>query len=114
LTDKPLDDLPGNVPTIFETLRNDEQRQMLLLGVTYPNFFAKLYVTAPEVPAERVATLEAAFMRTMQDAEFLADVEKSRLEIAPISGAQTRKLVLDTLNIPADIKARLQPLIKLG
>ena len=80
----------------------------MLLGVTYPNFFAKPYVMAPEAP-ERVATLDAAFLRTMQDAEFLADVEKSRLEIAPISGAQTRKLVLDTLNIPATSRPACSP-----
>jgi tripartite-type tricarboxylate transporter receptor subunit TctC len=73
-----------------------------------------VYLVAPEVPPDRVAALEGAFLKTMQDPEFLADAEKSKLEIAPLSGQQARKLVLETLTMPPTIKAILQPLIKLG
>lgn len=112
LTDKPLPDLPGKVPTIPEFAKNEEQRQILLFGTTYPNVFGKPYVLAPEVPADRVAALTEAFQKSMADKELLADAEKSKLEIAPVSGSEAKRLVVETLAMPAKIKETLQKVMK--
>jgi tripartite-type tricarboxylate transporter receptor subunit TctC len=114
LGDQPLADLPQSAPTIRDIAKTDEQRDLLLYGTYYPNTFAKAYVLPPGVPADRVAMLQSAFLRTLEDPEFLADVERTRLEIAPVDGQRTRQLVLETLNLPANIKSRLQPLIKVS
>ena len=51
------------------------------------------YLAPPRVPQDRVDQLRDAFDRTMRDPEFLADAEKSQLEITPVSGAEIEKLV---------------------
>lgn len=51
-------------------------------------------VTAPPgVPADRVATLRAAFMATMKDPEFAAEMAKAGFEISPVSGAEIDALI---------------------
>jgi tripartite-type tricarboxylate transporter receptor subunit TctC len=48
----------------------------------------------PGVPKAMVETHREAFDRTIKDAEFLADVEKMRLEISgPMTGGEVDQLV---------------------
>ncbi|MBI4526709.1 MAG: hypothetical protein HY695_23165 [Deltaproteobacteria bacterium] len=112
LTDNPLPDLPGEVPAISAIGKNEEQRQLLRFGTSLPNQFGKVYVVAPGVPTDRWQALEAAFAKTMADKEFLAEAEKGRLEIAPVSGEQAQKLVVEFLGMSSDLKAKLQKLMK--
>jgi tripartite-type tricarboxylate transporter receptor subunit TctC len=111
LSDTPLKDLP-HVPTIPAIARTDEQRQLIRYGAAVPNQFGKVYVVHQEVPADRAAALEAAFRKTFADPEFLADAEKSQLEIDPLYGEDIHKLVVELLNMPEDLKAQLRRLIR--
>lgn len=113
LGDKPIKDLiVPNVPGIPALAKNEEQRQLLSFGASVPNQFGKVYVLAPEVPADRASALEAAFMKTMSDKEFLAETEKGRLEIGPLFGEEIQRLVLEFLGMSADIKSKLQKAMK--
>ncbi len=53
------------------------------------------YVTPPDVPKERVATLRKAFTDTMADKEFLAEAEKAKFEVTPVAGEKIENLVLE-------------------
>jgi tripartite-type tricarboxylate transporter receptor subunit TctC len=113
LGDSPISDLPfPNVPTIPVLAKTDEQRQLLRFGTSVPNQFGKVYVVAPGVPQERAGALEAAFAKTFADKELLAEAEKGRLEIDPVSAQQTHKLVTEFLGMSADLKGKLQKLIR--
>src|SRR4029453_2259495 len=46
--------------------------------------------------------------KTFVDKEFLADAEKGKLEIAPVSAQQAQKLVTDFLGLSPDLKAKLR------
>jgi len=110
LTEKPLQDLP-NVPMILAFAKNDEQRQLLRYGLIVPNLFTRLYFMAPGVPEDRVAAMETAFAKAMADKEFLAEAEKAKLDIAPTTGADIKKLVTEYLAMPADLKGKLEKVI---
>ena len=58
------------------------------------------YLAPPGVPKDRAEALRKAFMDTMKDPEFLADAEKSQLEINPVSGADVEQLVKDIYQTP--------------
>jgi tripartite-type tricarboxylate transporter receptor subunit TctC len=96
---QPINDLPVKAPTIPDLAKTEDQKQILLFGTSYPNQFGKVYIVPPETPADRVAALEAAFLKTMRDRELLADAEKANLEIAPLSGTDAHKLVVETLGM---------------
>ena len=61
------------------------------------------YVAPPNLPADRVALLRSAFMDTMKDRDFLADADKTQLEINPVSGADVENLIKEIYATSADI-----------
>jgi tripartite-type tricarboxylate transporter receptor subunit TctC len=113
MTEKPMKDLiVPNVPTIQRIARSEEQRLLLKYGTSTPNDFGKVYVLPPGVPADRAQALENAFARVFADQGLRADAQKGKLEIDPLIGASIQKLVVEFLNMPADIKNKLQTVLK--
>ena len=113
LTDQPLRDLPaGGIPTIAELTQDESHRLLLRYGTHAPNQFGKVYMLPGSVPTERATALETAFSKAFGDRAFLADAEKSRLEITPIIGAAIQSIVNDFLSMPPGIKEKLSRSIK--
>jgi tripartite-type tricarboxylate transporter receptor subunit TctC len=113
MTEKAMKDLiVPNVPTIQMIARSEEQRLLLKYGTSTPNDFGKVYVLPPGVPADRAQALENAFARVFKDKDLLADAEKGKLEIDPLIGGTIQKLVVEFLNMPADVKTKLQTVLK--
>ena len=50
-------------------------------------------VMAPGVPLDRVRAMEKAYMDTLRDSEFVAEAEKLKFEIAPITGKEISDFV---------------------
>lgn len=81
------------VPLSLTFTKTDEERQALEL--VYDQFdFGRPFVIPPGVPADRVAALRAAFDASMKDATLLAEAEKARLAIDPVSGADVQRRVV--------------------
>jgi hypothetical protein len=51
-----------------------------------PNSYARPYAIPPGVPRDRVRAVEAAFLKTLKDPEFVAEAEKTRMTVNPIPG----------------------------
>jgi tripartite-type tricarboxylate transporter receptor subunit TctC len=51
------------------------------------------YAAPPEVPAARLAALEAAFDATMRDPAFLTEADKLGLDVSPLSAADMTRLI---------------------
>jgi tripartite-type tricarboxylate transporter receptor subunit TctC len=62
----------------------------------------------PGVPAERVEALRRAFDATMKDPAFLAEAEKLKLDIDPLTGEQVAELVAQVAATPPDVAARVR------
>jgi tripartite-type tricarboxylate transporter receptor subunit TctC len=110
--DEPLTDLPQkNVPSIYNFARNEEERQMLKIGLVRPNSYARPYAMPPGVPLDRVRAVEAAFLKSLKDPEFLAEAEKTRMTVNPIAGVELHKMVVEGLSMPPALKAKLKPIL---
>jgi hypothetical protein len=113
--EEPLTDLPQkSVPSIYQFARNDEDKQLFRLGLVKPNSYARPYALPPGVPIDRVRALEVALQKTLRDPELLAEADKSRLSLGPISGAQLRSMIADGLSMPAKLKEKLRPMLSPG
>lgn len=99
-------DLP-DVPTVFDYLKTDEQRQAFDL-ILAPQFLGRPFITPPGVPADRVAALRQAFTLTSQDPEFLAEAQKRNLEIQFVSGADLADLVRKSYQTPRAVVEQVQ------
>jgi tripartite-type tricarboxylate transporter receptor subunit TctC len=103
-------DLP-DVPLIMDMVKSPEQRAVLRL-VFARQVMGRPFLAPPGVPAERLAMLRRAFMDTMKDAAFLAEAEKIKLEITPVSGEAVQKLVAEIYATPAEIVKQAAQAVK--
>jgi len=91
-------DLP-DVPLIMDFAKGEDQQQMFKL-IFARQVMGRPYLAPPGVPADRADALRKAFMDTMRDPEFLAEAEKSQLEITSVAGPEVEKLVNDLYQTP--------------
>lgn len=101
----------GSIAHIDDYAKNDEAKQVvdLIFGQLA---LGRIYAAPPGIPAERVTALRAAFMSTMADKEFLADAEKTRIDIIPTTGDQVDALVKRFYAAPAPIVERARKIIE--
>ena len=83
-----------NVPNIWSFVSSAEDKTAVEL-VLAQQIFGRPYVVAPGTPEPAVAALRKAFMAVFKDKDFLADAEKSRIDINPTSGEDVQKLVAE-------------------
>ena len=84
-------DLP-DTPLIMDLAKTELDRQALEM-VFSPQTTAWPLVAPPAVPADRVAILRRAFDETLKDPAFLAEAEKMRIDVGPVSGEEMQKIV---------------------
>jgi hypothetical protein len=53
------------------------------------------------VPHDRVRAVEAAFLKTLKDPEFVAKAEKTRMTLNPIPGTTLHNMIVEGLSMPA-------------
>jgi hypothetical protein len=63
------------------------------------------------VPRDRVRAVEAAFLKTLKDPEFVAEAEKTRLTLNLIPGATLHNMIVEGLSMPAALKEKLKPIL---
>ena len=97
-------DMP-DVPLIMDFVKTEEQRGVMRL-VFARQVMGRPFLAPPGVPAERIALLRKAFMDTMKDKDFLAQADKLKLEITPVSGERVQELVAEVYRTPPDIVKR--------
>jgi tripartite-type tricarboxylate transporter receptor subunit TctC len=103
-------DLP-DVPLIVDLAKTDEQRQILKL-IFARQVMGRPFLAPPGIPKERADALRKAFMDTMKDKDFLAEADKAKMEITPVSGEALDKLVKEIYAYPADIAKKAGNLIE--
>ena len=82
----------GGIAHIYDYARSEADRQVfdLIFGATS---LGRPVAAPPAVPAARVTALRRAFEASMNDPQFKADADKSRLDIAPTTGEEVQALV---------------------
>jgi hypothetical protein len=108
----------GNIPNLLtkdvEKLNLSEGRlkRIRLAG----DLMALGYIIGapPGVPPERAWILEEAVQKTIRDPEFVALGKKSGIapNIDPLTGKEILEVINRSLNIPPDLKAEVQKLMK--
>lgn len=100
-----------DVPTMYEVM--DQQKtpdlarrlaRVVLVGGT----LGRPMLAPPGVPPERLKILRGAFVKTMKDPEFLAEIEKRNYELDPTPGENLEAIVKDVMSQPPAIIERLK------
>jgi hypothetical protein len=110
LTSQPLAEL-ATVPLALNLVNNDEARKLITAAVQTTAPITRLYAVPPGTPKDHVKILQASFMETMKDAEFLADAKKSSLEINPTSGEEARKAINSLFQLEPGLVAKMKSIL---
>ena len=108
--DKPLPDLP-NVPFLLDAAQGDEAPQLFQQGIIARSKIERAYLVGPGVPRERVDLIREAFMKTLQDPDFLADAKKANLDVNPVSAEEVTQRIQGMFALPESLKARLRAIL---
>jgi tripartite-type tricarboxylate transporter receptor subunit TctC len=109
----------ADVPLVFEFIKPEfivnglsvEEVETFWQVILSQQVNGRPYALGPKVPSERVAALRAAFKSTIEDAQFRADIQSSRLEFAPSEGAEIQRMIGNVAAVPAAVLAHLRELI---
>jgi tripartite-type tricarboxylate transporter receptor subunit TctC len=99
------------VPTVWKYVKNEDDRKVVELVVSQ-TIFHRSYIAPPETPPAQLEILRTAFDRTMEDKQFLADAEKSRVDIEPLSGAKVQDVIAKLYTTPKDVVERARKAIR--
>jgi tripartite-type tricarboxylate transporter receptor subunit TctC len=95
----------ADVPAVTDLAKDEEQRRMLRL-ILAGQAMARPYAAPPGIPDDRRQALIDAFNATMKDREFLADADKLKADVSPVSAGEIERLLADVYATPKDIVAK--------
>jgi tripartite-type tricarboxylate transporter receptor subunit TctC len=101
----------SSVPIITDLAESAEQRQLIKL-IFARQVVGRPFIAPPGIPQDRLTILRKAFMDTMMDQDFLADAEKSKLEITPVPGDRLETLVKEVYETPPTVARKAAEILK--
>jgi tripartite-type tricarboxylate transporter receptor subunit TctC len=109
---EPLEELTERgVPHIWKFVPKEDDRRVAELVVSQ-QVFQRSYIAPPQTPPEVLAILRTAFDVTMKDPAFLADAEKMKISITPLSGSKVQDLIGRLYSTPREFVERAKVVIK--
>ena len=99
-------ELPA-IPNMLDLAKTDGERDALRLAMARLDI-GRPFFLPPNVPADRVKALRSAFDATMKDKAYLAEAEKLKIDVDPLTGAELAALVDQVSRTPADTVARVR------
>jgi tripartite-type tricarboxylate transporter receptor subunit TctC len=107
---KPHPDLPS-VPLAISYAKSDEARHLIQVGIHDAADIARPFVMPPRTPKEHVRIMRQAFVRTLKDPAFLAEAEKTKLEVDPVTGENLEKIVAGLFKTNPQVLAKLKEVL---
>jgi hypothetical protein len=95
------------VPLVLDLAKTDADRQALQLALARLEF-GRPFFMPPNVPPERLTAIRRAFDATMKDPAYLAEAEKLKIEVDPLTGEAVAALVAQVSRTPAETVARVR------
>ena len=99
-----LSDLP-TTPALVDLAVDDQSRSILSLFGSAAEIGRSL-VAEPGIPADRAIALRRAFIETMNDPAFLADMKKRNLLVEPLTGQEVQDLIASAVATPPALLER--------
>jgi hypothetical protein len=102
-------DLP-DVPTILDFAKTEKQKQIVKL-ILSRQVMGRPFAAPPGVPEDRKQALRKAFDDAFKDPDFLAEAQKRKMDVNPVSGADIEKLVAEVYATPPEIVKEVRAVI---
>ena len=103
-----------DTPTIYEVFEKEkvpEATRRLAEVILAAEDFGRPIVAGPGTAAEHVKLLRAGFNGAIKDPELLAEAEKGKMEVDPVSGEELQQLAQRIMDQPPDVVVRVKKLL---
>lgn len=110
VTPEPHPDLP-NVALAGKLAKGERGKTLLGVANDVYRAISRPYSLPPGVPADRVETLQKAFMATFSDPALIADAKKSKLELNPQDGNWVARKMQGLYELDASTVALLKEIL---
>ena len=107
---KAFPDLP-KVPLAIDFAKTAEAKQLIEFGIHYPSKITKTLALPPGTPSERAQILQKALQETVKDGEFIAEADKAKIGLAPVTAEDMRKTVEGIFKLDAGLVAKLKAIL---
>jgi hypothetical protein len=90
------------VPTARELAASDRAHALIELA-ELPYRLSRPFAAPPGLPADRVKALQAAFMALHQDARYLDEAGRLKVDVSPIGGDEVLRAIEGIAGAPPDL-----------
>jgi tripartite-type tricarboxylate transporter receptor subunit TctC len=97
----------ADVPMFLDLAQSEAERAALRLMLARLEY-GRPFFLPPNVPAARVEALRRAFDVTMKDPAYLAEADRLKIEVDPLSGEEVTALVEQVSRTPPDTVGRVR------
>lgn len=101
----------ATIPSLEDLTTNPDDRKIMELVVS-GNYIGRPQAMPPGTPADKVAAMRAAFQATVKDPAFIAEVEKLRLELDPVSGEELQSYISKLQDVPKHLIPKAKEMLE--
>src|SRR5262249_40498425 len=88
-----------DVPTARELAKNEQARALIEL-TELPYRLSRPFAAPPGVPADRAQALQAAFLATLKDPQYVEEAQKTGVDISPVTGDEVLRALRQIESAP--------------
>jgi len=99
-----------DTPSIMEIAQTDEQKSILKVAILSADL-GRPFMAPPGVPADRVEALRAAFIKTIQDPEYVAEVTKRKETPTLVDGKRAEAIIKELFSTPPDLLKQAKAIV---
>jgi tripartite-type tricarboxylate transporter receptor subunit TctC len=103
------------VPTIYELMdahKTPDAIKRLAKVILAALDLGRPFIAPPGTPAERVRVLRDAFTKAMKDPGLLADAQKRKWDLDPMSGEELETTAKEIMVQPSEVIERMKKLLE--
>ena len=103
----------GDAPTIYELMdefKTPATKRRVAEAMLQGGEWARPLMAPPGTPANRVATLRAAYEKAVKDPELIAEAKKLRIEVVPVSGEKLQGMAKTVMVQPPEVVTQIKKL----
>ena len=102
----------AHVPLVIEYAKTDMGKKLVQGVINNFGATARPYVLTPGTPKARVEILRKAFMDTMKDPEFGAELKKAKLDLNPLGGTTLERNIKELFALDKALIPKLSEILK--
>jgi tripartite-type tricarboxylate transporter receptor subunit TctC len=88
---------------LMQDVVDDPAAKTIIEFYSAASAIGRALITPPNIPADRLAALRAAFDKLVVDPDFLREAERAKAEVDPTPGAELQKFVNAIIQAPKDV-----------